>query len=121
MSKQAHSVADELALDRELALHEPELDEAATRRRARPIPRISIQAFCEDSKTAEVLQGATADRRLAKSHVSVHMGGASAAVAHYMENPTPNLIIIERRCRTGRCWPSGPARGVLAMPAPRSS
>jgi pilus assembly protein CpaE len=95
MSKQAHSVADELALDRELLSLEPEHDEAATRRRARPIPRISIQAFCEDSKTAEVLQGATADRRLAKSHVSVHMGGALAAVAHYMENPTPNLIIIE--------------------------
>ena len=63
--------------------------------RARPIPRISIQAFCEDPKTAEVLQAATVDRRLAKSHVSVHMGGASAAVAHYHESPTPNLIVIE--------------------------
>ena len=41
------------------------------------------------------LQGATGDRRLAKSHVSVHMGGAPAAVAHYHESPTPNLIIVE--------------------------
>ena len=63
--------------------------------RARPIPRISIQAFCEDSSTAEVLQIAAEDRRLAKAHVSVHMGGVSAAVAHYQESPTPNLILIE--------------------------
>jgi len=54
-----------------------------------------IQAFCEDPKTAEVLQAATAGRRLAKSHVSVHMGGAPAAVAHYLESPTPNLVIVE--------------------------
>ena len=63
--------------------------------RARPIPRISIQAFCEEPGTAEVLQAATGDRRLAKAHVSVHMGGATAAVAHYQESPTPNLIVVE--------------------------
>lgn len=64
---------------------------------ARPIPRISIQAFCESNRTAEVLQVAAEDRRLAKTHVSIHMGGAAAAVAHYKDNPTPNLIIIESR------------------------
>lgn len=63
--------------------------------RARPIPRISIQAFCDTSATAETLQVAAEDRRLAKAHVSVHMGGAPAAVAHYRESPTPNLIVIE--------------------------
>jgi pilus assembly protein CpaE len=63
--------------------------------RARPIPRISIQAFCEDGDTAEAIQAAAEDRRLSKAHVSVHMGGAVAAVAHYQESPTPNLILIE--------------------------
>ncbi len=63
--------------------------------RARPIPRISIQAFCEESQTASAIQAAAEDRRLSKTHVSVHMGGASAAVAHYQESPTPNLIVIE--------------------------
>ena len=63
--------------------------------RARPIPRISIQAFCENGATAEIIQIASEDRRLAKAHVSVHMGGVEAAVAHYQQNPTPNLIIIE--------------------------
>jgi pilus assembly protein CpaE len=63
--------------------------------RARPIPRISIQAFCDDPNVADALQYAAADRRLAKAHVSVHMGGIAAAIAHYLESPTPNLIIID--------------------------
>jgi len=68
--------------------------------RARPIPRISIQVFCEMPTTAEAVQVAAEDRRLSKTHVSVHMGGAPAAVAHYQESPTPNLIVIE--CSAGR-------------------
>src|SRR5581483_11737520 len=57
---------------------------------------------CEETATAEVLQAATADRRLAKAHVSVHMGGATAAVAHYQESPTPNLIIVETSLPRGQ-------------------
>lgn len=75
-----------------------ELDERsmpASATRARPIPRISIQAFCENGPTAEVIQLAAEDRRLAKAHVNVHMGGLEAAVAHYQQNPTPNLIVLE--------------------------
>jgi pilus assembly protein CpaE len=63
--------------------------------RARPIPRISIQAFCENAAMAEIVQVAAEDRRLAKAHVNVHMGGIEAAVAHYQQNPTPNLIVVE--------------------------
>jgi pilus assembly protein CpaE len=63
--------------------------------RARPIPRVNIQAFCEDQDTAAVIQRACADRRLAKAHVTVQMGGVQAAVAFYRNASTPNLIIIE--------------------------
>ncbi|MGI9407383.1 MAG: hypothetical protein ACR2O4_13515, partial [Hyphomicrobiaceae bacterium] len=63
--------------------------------RARPIPRISIQAFCEDQRTAEVIQSSAGDRRLAKTHVGVHLGGTQAALANFQDAPTPNLIIIE--------------------------
>ena len=63
--------------------------------RARPIPRISIQAFCEEQASVEAMQAAKQDRRLAKSHVSMHMGGAQAAVRLYINSPTPNLIVIE--------------------------
>ena len=45
---------------------------------ARPIPRINIQAFCEDQGTAAILQQASQDRRLAKAHVTVQMGGVEA-------------------------------------------
>ena len=70
-------------------------DFEANPERARPIPRISIQAFCEDQRTAEVVQSAAADRRLAKAHVGVHLGGTQAALANFQDAPTPNLIIIE--------------------------
>jgi pilus assembly protein CpaE len=63
--------------------------------RARPIPRVNIQAFCEDQETAAVIEKASLDRRLAKAHVTVQMGGAQAAVAFYKNASTPNLIIIE--------------------------
>ncbi|MBI1649908.1 AAA family ATPase [Hyphomicrobium sulfonivorans] len=63
--------------------------------RARPIPRISIQVFCENGPTADIVRIAAEDRRLAKAHVNVHMGGIEAAVIHYQQNPTPNLIVIE--------------------------
>lgn len=82
--------------NREVAVvgDEPEYVEVR-QEKARPIPRISIQVFCENGDTAEAMQIASEDRRLAKAHVSVHMGGAQAAVAHYQESPTPNLIVIE--------------------------
>jgi len=94
MSKEAYSLAADDSRGREL-VPAGTIEEVPSHVRARPIPRISIQAFCEEPATAGVLQMATSDRRLAKSHVSVHMGGAAAAVGHYQENPTPNLIIIE--------------------------
>ncbi|HXE70422.1 MAG TPA: AAA family ATPase [Hyphomicrobiaceae bacterium] len=97
MSKAAHSLAEESPpVPGDLVPSGSDFtDDPARLQRARPIPRISIQAFCEDGATAEVVQIAAADRRLSKSHVSVHMGGASAAVAHYQDSPTPNLIVIE--------------------------
>ncbi len=63
--------------------------------RARAIPRVNIQAFCEDQDTASVIQRASEDRRLAKAHVTVQMGGVEAATAFYRNASTPNLIIIE--------------------------
>ena len=63
--------------------------------RARPVPRVNIQAFCEDQDTAAMIEKASQDRRLAKAHVTVQMGGAQAAAAFYRNAPTPNLIIIE--------------------------
>lgn len=62
---------------------------------ARPVPRISIQAFCETADVAGAAQVAADDRRLAKAHVAINMGGCDAAGHHFASNPTPNLIILE--------------------------
>lgn len=62
---------------------------------ARQIPRISIHAFCISPETGAVLQRAADDRRAARAHVTVMMGGSEAAIAHYADKPTPNLILIE--------------------------
>ncbi len=70
--------------------------------RARPIPRISIQAFCDDPRVADALQYAAEDRRLSKAHVSVHMGGITAAISHYVDSPTPNLIIVDSALKSGQ-------------------
>jgi pilus assembly protein CpaE len=61
----------------------------------RPVPRISIHAFCEFPDTGTALQRAGADRRLSKAHMNVQLGGISAAVEHYTGQITPNLLIVE--------------------------
>lgn len=61
------------------------------------IPRISIQAFCESPEVSQVLEAAAGDRRMAKAHVKVHMGGIAAAMDFYRSAPTPNLIVVESR------------------------
>ena len=63
--------------------------------RVRGIPRVNIQAFCEDQDTSDVIEKACADRRLAKAQLTLQMGGVQAAVAYYRNASTPNLIIIE--------------------------
>ena len=64
-----------------------------------PAPRISIQAFCESVETAAAVQSAGEDRRMAKAHVKIQMGGATAAVEAYRTSPTPNVIFIEAEQR----------------------
>lgn len=63
----------------------------------RPVPRISIQAFCETESVAGPIERASEDRRMAKAHVKSHMGGIPTAVEFYQSAPTPNLIIVESR------------------------
>ncbi len=65
-----------------------------------PAPRVSIQAFCETVETAAAVQAAGEDRRLAKAHVKIQMGGIAAATEAYRSSPTPNVILIETDTRT---------------------
>src|SRR4051795_2318338 len=60
-----------------------------------PAPRVSVQAFCTTVATATAARGASEDRRLAKAHLSVQMGGIEAAIEAYHKAPTPNVSVLE--------------------------
>ncbi|MDR3408189.1 MAG: CtpF protein [Methylovirgula sp.] len=60
-----------------------------------PVPRVSMQAFCETPEVAQIIQSAIGDRRMEKAHVKVHMGGAAAAIEAYRSAATPNVIVLE--------------------------
>jgi pilus assembly protein CpaE len=60
-----------------------------------PAPRVSVQVFCVSEATATTARAAAEDRRLAKAHLSVHMGGIAAAIDAYHTAPTPNVIMLE--------------------------
>jgi pilus assembly protein CpaE len=62
---------------------------------ARLVPRITIQAFCENPQTAELMETAVHDRRMSRVAVTTHNGGINGAIETYKANPTPNLIVIE--------------------------
>jgi pilus assembly protein CpaE len=64
-----------------------------------PAPRISVQAFCETVETAAAIQAAGEDRRMAKAHLRIQMGGLAAAVEAYQNSPTPNVIMLEAESR----------------------
>ena len=65
-----------------------------------PAPRVSVQVFCVSEATATTSRAAAEDRRLAKAHLSVHMGGIEAAIEAYHTAPTPNVIVLETEGHT---------------------
>ncbi len=70
----------------------------------RPLPRISIQAFCESDGLAQLINSCAEDRRMNRTHVRTVSGGIETACTMYASSPTPNLIILEN---------SGPSDGLL--------
>lgn len=84
-----------LAYD-DLPVTEPASDsEIEAMAELRPVPRISIQAFCETETVAGSIERAGSDRRMARTHLKVHMGGIATAIEFYHSAQTPNLIIVE--------------------------
>ncbi len=86
------------------ALQQTEIESAPADLPARdehiaPAPRVSIQAFCDTVETAAAIQAAGEDRRLAKAHLKIQMGGLTAAQEAYRAAPTPNVIILEFELR----------------------
>jgi pilus assembly protein CpaE len=59
------------------------------------VPRITIHVFCQRAETAAVAEKAAADRRLSRATTEVRPGGLVEALAHYNNQPTPPLIVVE--------------------------
>ncbi|MGJ5072777.1 AAA family ATPase [Bradyrhizobium oligotrophicum] len=62
-----------------------------------PVPRVSVQAFCETDQTSSAILAASQDRRLGKAHITIKAGGMGRAIETYHSQPTPNVIVIETR------------------------
>ena len=56
---------------------------------------MAIDAFVASEETEARILDAFKDRNIAKMQGNVAMGGLAAAVDHYTEVPTPNVLIIE--------------------------
>jgi len=94
MTKHAHHAAGT-----ESAPTTPATSEHVGGEHIAPAPRVSVQAFCETVESAAAVQSAGEDRRLAKAHVKIQMGGIAAAAEAYRNSPTPNVILIETDAR----------------------
>ncbi|WP_064681523.1 AAA family ATPase [Rhizobium bangladeshense] len=67
----------------------------------RPLPRISVHAFCESEALQQVMERCANDRRMAKVSLRITSGGIAAAANMFSGAPTPNLIILETKANVG--------------------
>jgi len=61
----------------------------------RPLPRISLHAFCESDRMQRLMEQLSHDRRMSKVSLRITSGGISAAANMFSSAPTPNLIVLE--------------------------
>lgn len=61
----------------------------------RPLPRISIHAFCESEAMQRLMERCGQDRRMAKVSLRITGGSVAAAANMFASVSTPNLIILE--------------------------
>jgi len=65
----------------------------------RALPSISIQAFCDRSETASVINEMSRDWRMKRTNMKIYMGGLPAAIEFYQKESTPGLILVESGMR----------------------
>ncbi|WHA41199.1 AAA family ATPase [Agrobacterium larrymoorei] len=61
----------------------------------RPLPRISIHAFCESEGMQRIMERLASDRRMNKVSLRVTNGEIEAAASMFSSTATPNLIVLE--------------------------
>jgi pilus assembly protein CpaE len=61
----------------------------------RTIPRIVVHAFCNRTSSLNLMRTIMQDRRMKNVTMEVHEGGVAAAIQYYVNETTPNLLVIE--------------------------
>ena len=61
----------------------------------RPLPRISVHAFCESEAMLCAMERCGQDRRMAKVSLKISSASIAAAANMFASAPTPNLLILE--------------------------
>lgn len=74
---------------------QPEQERPAELDNLRPLPRISVHAFCESAGLLGIMDKLGQDRRMSKVNLRVTSGGIAAAANMFSSSPTPNLLILE--------------------------
>ena len=67
----------------------------------RPMPRISVHAFCESEAMLRTMERCGQDRRMAKVSLKVSSASIAAAASMFASAPTPNLLILETSAQPG--------------------
>lgn len=67
----------------------------------RPLPRISVHAFCISDAVRRVMEQCAQDRRMARASLRITSGNIAAAASMFASTPTPNLIILETEAGAG--------------------
>ena len=75
------------------------LDEPTRDEGEKPLPSISVHAFCDRQETAHCINETTRDWRMRRTNVKIYMGGLPSAIDFYHKENTPSLILIESGMR----------------------
>lgn len=75
----------------------------------RPLPRISVHAFCESEAMLRAVERCGQDRRMSKVSLRISSASIAAAANMFASAPTPNLLILETSAEPG---------GIMAELAP---
>jgi pilus assembly protein CpaE len=59
------------------------------------IPRIAVHAFCSRTASLGLMRTVMGDRRMKNVTMDIFEGGVPAAIQYYVNETTPNLLIIE--------------------------
>lgn len=79
----------------ETAAGDPEVPKVGNLESLRPLPRISVHAFCVSDTVHRLMEKCAVDRRMAKVSLRITSGNIAAAANMFASAPTPNLIVLE--------------------------